>query len=62
VNANWATTRCFPNVGGAFRDSAQELAEELEVRSRRQLDGLEPLAPSDGGSTVHELLCWWLQN
>ncbi len=54
----WRKRRAIPNT----RRAAQELAEELELRSRRQLDGLEPLAPSDGGGTVHELLCWWLQN
>jgi integrase len=53
-----AHAKATPNT----RRAAQELAEELELRARRPLDGLEPLAPRDGGGTVGELLQWWLQH
>ncbi len=58
ATGHWRTRKATPNT----RRKAQELAEELELRARRQVDGLEPLAPRDGGGTVGELLQWWLQH
>ena len=57
ASGHWRTRRAIPNT----RKAAQELAEELELRARRQLDGLKPLPPSDGGGTVGESLGWWLR-
>jgi integrase len=57
ASGHWCTRRAFPNT----RKAAQGLAEELELQARRQLDGLEPLPPSNGGGTVGELLGWWLR-
>jgi integrase len=50
--------RAIPNT----RRAAEAPAQELELRARRQLDGLEPLAPHDSGGSVGELLRWWLEN
>ena len=58
ASGRWRKRRAIPNT----KRTAQALAEELELRARRQLDGLEPLAPHDGGGSVGELLRWWLEN
>jgi integrase len=58
ATGRWRKRRAIPNT----KLTAQALAEELELRARRQLDGLEPLAPHDGGGSVGELLRWWLEN
>ena len=52
----WRYTAAVTNT----KKSAQRLAEELEANARRQLAGLEPLPPSDGGGTVAALLNWWV--
>jgi integrase len=57
ATGRWRKRRATPNM----KRTAQALAEELELRARRQLDGLEPLPPRDGGGTVGDLLHWWLQ-
>jgi integrase len=43
------------------RASAQRLAEELQLQSLRQREGLEALPSADGGGTVAELFHWWLE-
>ena len=53
----WRCTAAAENT----KRSAQRLAEELEAAARRQLAGLEPLPPSNGGGTVAELLAWWIE-
>ena len=42
------------------KTEAKRLATKYERHCERQRLGLEPIAPTDGGGTLGELLAWWL--